>query len=112
MANGDMAASIRSSARSTTTATPERRGTAIGAEGAIEVAAIRAIKKDEEICVSYVEPWVLEAERRGRIMAHIGKVYERSRCVQEREAAANGGDGDVSDGEKMRRDVEGAHILS
>lgn len=83
-----------------------------GAGGAIEVAAIRAIKKDDEICVSYVEPWVPEAERRGRILAHIGKVCECGRCVQEREATANGGDGGVVDVKKMRRDVVGAQIAS
>ena len=78
--------------------------------GAIEVAAIRAIKKGEEICVSYVDPRIPEAERRERIRAHVGKMCECGRCVQERDAAANGGKVDAFDVSKIVRDIADAQI--
>jgi len=56
--------------------------------GPIEVASIRDIQNGEEICVSYIEVYLSETERRERIRAHIGKRCICARCVQERAAAA------------------------
>lgn len=82
--------------------------------GAIEVVAIRAIEKDEEIFVSYVEPWLPEAKRRLRIWTHIGKMCECGRCVQEREVASKKGGGavDAFDVSEITRAIADAQIAS
>ena len=85
---------------------------AVNTRGAIEVAAIRDIKKGEEVCVSYVTPLISEAKRRERIWAHIGKMCECGRCVQERETAADGGEGDAFDVSKIRKGILEAQIAS
>ena len=71
--------------------------------------ALRDIKKGGEICVSYVEPWLGEAERRQRIWAHVGQMCECNRCVREREAAATGGAFDVA---KIRQDIVDAQTAN
>ena len=52
---------------------------------AMTVTAVRDIEKGEEICISYVEPWLPERERRDKIWKHIGRVCECLRCKRERE---------------------------
>lgn len=52
---------------------------------AMTVTAVRDIEKDEEICISYVEPWLPERERRNKIWKNIGRVCECLRCRRERE---------------------------
>lgn len=84
----------------------------VEAGGAIEVAAIRHITKGEEICVSYIEPWVPEAERRQRVLTHIGRICECVRCVQEREAVANGSKTDAFDVSKIRQDIIDVQVAS
>ena len=69
-------------------------------------------EQGEEICVSYVEPWLGEAERRQRIWAHVGQMCECGRCVREREAAAKGGEADASDVAKIRQDIVDAQMAS
>ena len=77
-----------------------------GSGGAIEVAAVRDIKKDDEIYVSYVPVVHPEAKRRGIVEGFIGKMCECSRCVQEREAVAKGGKMDAAfDVGKMIQDI-------
>lgn len=80
--------------------------------GAIEVVAMRDIKKGEEICISYTAPWLQEAERRRKILTYIGKVCECDRCVYERSVAAIDSNAEVLDLSRIRQDIVNARIAS
>lgn len=73
------------------------------------MAALRDIEQGDEINVSYVEPWLGEAERRQRIWAHVGQMCECGRCLREREAAAKGGEADAFDVAEIHQDIVDAH---
>ena len=51
------------------------------------VKAIRDIKKGEEICISYVEPWIPEKERKTELWKRIGGLCGCMSCKREREAS-------------------------
>ena len=58
--------------------------------GALEVRAIRNIKKGEEVFVSYINHIVPEQFRHDDLIAQLGKVCECKRCRGEREDVAMG----------------------
>ena len=66
--------------------TPSAAVHLVGGSTEAMVDAVRDIKKGEEICVSYVEPWVPEMVRREMIRRRIGKLCNCGRCRSEREA--------------------------
>lgn len=55
-----------------------------GGGTAMTVKAGRDIKKGEEICISYVEPWMPESERRDELWKHIGGLCGCPSCKRER----------------------------
>ena len=56
--------------------------------GALEVRAIRDIKKGDQIFVSYVDTSLSEEDRRNSVQLYFGKMCECARCLREREDAA------------------------
>ncbi|KAL8793033.1 MAG: hypothetical protein Q9195_004344 [Heterodermia aff. obscurata] len=58
--------------------------------GPLKVRAIRDIKKGDQIFVSYVDVSFTEEARRKSVQLYIGKICECTRCLREREDAAEG----------------------
>lgn len=85
-----------------------------GGGTAMTVKAVRDIKKGEEICISYVEPWMPEKERRDELWKRVGGLCHCMSCTRERLAE------EIQlrvkkerDAEKRRRSFEdGRRILS
>ena len=55
-----------------------------GGGTAMTVKAVRDIKKGEEICISYVDPWMPERERRDELWRRIGGLCGCPSCKRER----------------------------
>ena len=55
-----------------------------GGGTAMTVKAVRDIKKGEEICISYVEPWMAENERRDEMWRRIGGLCGCPSCKREK----------------------------
>ena len=50
----------------------------------MKVKSVRDIKKGKEICISYVEPWMPEKERRDEMWRRIGGLCGCPSCKRER----------------------------